>query len=95
MQAKAVGREGTPMVAALGILDTWTEEVLLYGLLAVYLIQAVLACKVAGKAGFNAALGLITLVPLGVLIYLAILAFVRWPAWGPVPAEDEEAAGVS
>lgn len=78
------------MVIALWLLDNWTEEIILYGLLTAYLMLPVLPCKVAGKAGFNAALGLIALLPLGVLFFLAILAFAQWPAWAP--AEEEGAA---
>ncbi len=35
--------------------------------------------KIAAKAGYNPALSLLMLVPLGNLIFLAIFAFGKWP----------------
>jgi hypothetical protein len=63
------------MAAALEFFGTdATGRFVLLGLLIGSLLLTVLACKVAGKAGFSPALGLITLIPLGFLIFLAILA---------------------
>jgi hypothetical protein len=55
----------------------------------VMVIPAWLSCRIAGRAGFNGALGLITLVPFGILIYLAILAFAEWPAIKRRPTDLE------
>jgi hypothetical protein len=75
------------MFAVLGI---GTQEIVLLGFLSVVMIlPAWLACRIATRAGFNTALGLITLIPFGILIYLAILAFADWPAIKRRPTDLE------
>ena len=46
---------------------------------AVVLVQIFLWWRIFSKAGYSGALGLLLLVPFGVLIMLCILAFSQWP----------------
>ncbi|HEY1976107.1 MAG TPA: hypothetical protein VGG89_06175 [Candidatus Baltobacteraceae bacterium] len=52
-----------------------------YGIIILACIAFFVWCywKIAAKAGYNPALSLLMLVPLGNLIILAIFAFGRWP----------------
>lgn len=53
----------------------------IYGIVILALVAFVIWCywKIAAKAGYNPALSLLMLVPLGNLIFLAIFAFGKWP----------------
>ena len=53
----------------------------IYGIVILALVVFVIWCywKIAAKAGYNPALSLLMLVPLGNLIFLAIFAFGKWP----------------
>lgn len=52
-----------------------------YAIVLLALVAFVIFCywKIAAKAGYNPALSLLMLVPLGNLIFLAIFAFGKWP----------------
>lgn len=52
-----------------------------YAIVLLALVVFVIWCywKIAAKAGYNPALSLLMLVPLGNLIFLAIFAFGKWP----------------
>lgn len=51
----------------------WLTLLILYGL------PAVCGWRIAGRAGFPKALGLLLVVPLAGLILLWVWAFIRWP----------------
>ena len=77
------------MFAILGFFGLGTQEVLLVVLLLLFIVLPTwFSCKIAVRAGFSAALGLITLIPFGLLVYLAILAFAEWPAERPAGGDD-------
>jgi hypothetical protein len=66
------------MFAFLGI---GSGEIVLLGfVLVVMVLPTWLCCRIAERAGFNVGFGFLTLIPFGILIYLAILAFADWPA---------------
>ena len=50
-------------------------------LLAVFVIKAVIFCKIFSKAGYHWALGLLMLVPIACIIMPFVLAFGRWPIY--------------
>jgi len=52
---------------------------LLIVLLAVFVVTAVVYCKIFHKAGYHWALGLLMLVPVACLIMPFVLAFGHWP----------------
>ena len=52
---------------------------LLIILLAVFVVTAVVYCKIFHKAGYHWALGLLMLVPIACLIMPFVLAFGHWP----------------
>jgi uncharacterized membrane protein YhaH (DUF805 family) len=52
---------------------------LLIVLLAVFVVTAVVYCKIFHKAGYHWALGLLMLVPIACLIMPFVLAFGHWP----------------
>lgn len=79
------------MVAVLGFLGISTQEIILLAfVLLVMILPTFLSCKIADRAGFSAALGLLTLVPFGVLVFLGILAYADWPALRRRPARDAD-----
>jgi hypothetical protein len=47
--------------------------------LIVMIITVIVYCKIFKKAGYHWALGLISLIPIGNLVLLLILAFGEWP----------------
>jgi len=58
--------------------------VLLFSVIAIFvlltvILQIFLWWRVFSKAGYSGAMGLIILVPFGILIMLCILAFSNWP----------------
>ncbi len=65
-------------LAAAGVIFFIVSLVLLVALTSV-VIGAVIYCMIFHKAGFPWALGLLTLVPIGGIIMLCILAFCDWP----------------
>ena len=78
------------MFTVFGILGIGTQELLLVAFLVLLIaLPAYLACRIAARAGFSAALGLITLIPFGLLVFLAILAFAKWPVFLPADNDDE------
>lgn len=69
------------MFPVIGYLGIGTQEIVLLAVLfLVEVLPAMLAWKISAKAGLSPALGLITLVPFGILIFFAILAYIDWPA---------------
>jgi hypothetical protein len=81
------------MAAVLGFFGIGTQEIVLLAfLLLVMILPAWLSCKIASRAGFSPALGLLTLIPFGVLVYLAVLAFADWPALRRPRTRDEDVA---
>ena len=65
-------------LAAAGVIFFVVLLVLLAALISV-VISAVIYCMIFHKAGFPWALGLLTIVPIGGIIMLCILAFCDWP----------------
>lgn len=49
-------------------------------IVAMVVFMVVCYCKIAGKAGFSPALGLLVLVPLANIFLIGYLAFAEWPA---------------
>jgi hypothetical protein len=48
-------------------------------LIAVFVLQVVCFFRIMGKAGFNAAWGIVAIIPLGAVVLILVLAFADWP----------------
>lgn len=51
----------------------------MFVILLITILTVIVFCRIFAKAGYHWALGLITLVPIGNIIMLLILAFSEWP----------------
>ncbi|MBP8604510.1 MAG: hypothetical protein KBI46_01535 [Phycisphaerae bacterium] len=51
----------------------------MFVILLITVLTVIIFCRIFAKAGYHWALGLITLIPIGNIIMLLILAFSEWP----------------
>lgn len=45
----------------------------------IFILQVVCLYRIMGKAGYNPLWGLVSIIPLGAIVLLVVLAFTDWP----------------